>query len=70
MTRRKVHPRPRDYAIVQRAVEDGIRYGWRRVWKYHEGPTLPDDDATMDGVGEEMERAIMNELCEVWRFDD
>ena len=55
------------YAILQRAVEEGIGYGLRRVTKYREEP-----------IGEELERAlaahvesaVMSALCEVLNFGD
>lgn len=50
------------YAIIQRAIEDGIAHGIRRAKKYNDTPT---DDA----LCEHIEREIMNMLDEVVEFD-
>lgn len=54
------------YAVISRAVEEGIAYGWHRVLKYHIGKGIPDEARVQD----EMERAITNALCEVLKFDE
>jgi len=68
VTRRKIKPKPNEYAILSRAVEDGIRYGYRRCFKHRVEP-MTDSDADVEQAVEEIERAVMNEVCEVWRFD-
>lgn len=51
------------YRIMDEAVENGVRYGWRRAHKHTE---TPDEDMIVD----EINRAVMSELCEYLIFDD
>jgi hypothetical protein len=56
------------YAIISRAVEEGIAYGIGRLWKYNTGDTM-----TEDYMREHQDRiydAVMNDLCEVLEFRD
>ena len=50
------------YAVVQRAVEEGALYGWRRAHKHMDNP---DEDTATEAIAQ----AVMNELCEVLQFD-
>jgi len=52
-----------EYAILERAVEEGVAYGWRRAHKYEENPS----DLTLRN---EIEQAVMNSICEVFNFAD
>ena len=51
------------FSVVARAVEEGVRYGWRRAHKYAD---KPDEDAICEAV----ESAVMNAICEVVDFGD
>ena len=53
----------RTYAIVSRAVEEGVAHGLRRYVKYHE-------DIHQDAAAEHLEREVLNALCEVVDFED
>ena len=55
--------RARTYPILARAVEDGIAYGWQRAHKHTDTP-----DA--DHVKDQIEQAVMSEICEVFEFDE
>jgi hypothetical protein len=50
------------YKIMARAVEEGIRYGWNRAHKHTDSPTK---EHTID----EIEKAVMNELSEIFIFN-
>lgn len=63
----KARLRPDTYAIVSRAVEEGIAYGITRLWKHH-----PKDTMTEDQMRERQQAlidAVMNDLSEVVKFD-
>jgi hypothetical protein len=64
MSRRPVQGglRLKAYPVLQRAVEEGFRYGWGRAHKYTETPTQAHlEDAVTT--------AILNEICEYFEFD-
>ncbi len=70
MTARRVRPKPREFSIVQRAVEDGLRSAYMaHLWKHRDEP-LTGDEKDLDYFVEITSRDVMNELCEVWRFDE
>jgi DnaJ-class molecular chaperone len=51
------------YAVITRAVEEGVRYGWMRAHKHVDKP----DEHQMC---QEMENGVMNALCEVLNWGD
>lgn len=51
------------YAILERAVEEGVKYGYTRAFKHVENPT-------QDHIETEVVRAVMNQISEVFNFDD
>lgn len=53
----------RTYAVLARAVEEGVAMGLRRSRKHDEAPT---DDA----IAEHVEREVLGAICEVFRFDE
>lgn len=53
--------RPRTYAVLARAVEDGVSYGWQRAHKHSE---TPDAETVM----EQIIHGVLTEICE-W-FED
>ena len=50
------------YAVLARAVDEGIDYGWSRA---HKHCAEPDEIAIKCAVYE----AVMGAICEVFRFD-
>ena len=50
------------YNILQRAIEDGIMYGYQRAFKYTDVPTE-------DQIKQAMIDSVINEICEVIDFD-
>ena len=54
--------RANTYAILTRAVEEGIAYGWRRAHKYEDSPS----EAVIQDC---IDTAVMNAICEVFVFD-
>lgn len=50
------------YAVLQRAVEEGVACGLRRAHKHTDVPTS-------DAVEEAVERAVMEAICEYFSFD-
>jgi len=65
LKRTKTKPRPKAnlYEIIHRAVEAGLQYGYRRAFKYSDGP----DAEHIRTVALD---AIMLELSEVLDFGD
>lgn len=53
----------RPYPVLARAVEEGVAHGLTRARKHTEMPTV-------EVLQEEIERAVLNEICEVFDFDD
>lgn len=67
MARRKGIPvagrvRINTYAVIERAVEEGIEFGWGRAHKHTDTPTP-------EHVREAVHIAVMNELSDLLRFD-
>jgi hypothetical protein len=50
------------YGLVQRAVEEGIAKGYRRAFTHTDAPGE-------EALRESIDRAVMDALCEVLRFD-
>ncbi len=53
----------RAYEVLRRAVEEGIDYGWRRAHKHTDSP----NEAALK---DEVLQGILNEVCEVFAFDE
>jgi hypothetical protein len=51
------------YAIISRAVEEGIPGGYRRAFKHNDNPSE-------DQIFESIREYVMMELCEVLSFGD
>jgi hypothetical protein len=51
------------YTVIQRAVEEGVAYGYMRSYKYTDKPSK-------DTMITEIENAVMNELSEVLIYGD
>ena len=58
----------KDYAVLCRAIEDGIAYGLTRADKYAEADPLT--EAQRERVADKLEEAVLNEVCEWFDFDD
>ncbi len=54
------------YAVISRAVEEGIAYGYQRAHKHLDRGGV----ASADTIKAEIETAVMNALSEVIKFDD
>lgn len=57
------HIKFKTYAIIERAVEEGIAYGLNRAYKHT-------DDPSKEQIAMEIEQAVMSSLTEVIDFDD
>lgn len=55
--------RVKAYDLLEKAVEEGLAWGWQRAHKHTDTPTR-------DHVVENMEREIMNAIHEVFDFGD
>lgn len=55
--------KPNTYVIMERAVEEGTRLGYRRAFKHNENPT---EGAIVDAITE----AIMLTVSEVFVFQE
>lgn len=51
------------YRLVAAAIEDGIEAGWRRAHKHTDTPSP-------EGIKCEIDREIMNRLCEIFIFPE
>lgn len=51
------------FAVLDRAVETGIRAGWERAHKHTATPAPY-------AIQDEIARAVMNEICEYFKFDE
>lgn len=56
------------YAVISRAVEEGIGYGIGRLWKYHDSDTMT--EAYMREHEDAIYHAVTGALCEILRFGD
>lgn len=54
------------YAITTTAVEEGLTYGIRRLFKHEDGPFTEDQLLERKDT---LHDAVMNALCEVIEFD-
>jgi len=63
----KVRPKVNVYAVLERAVSEGISYGLHRHQKYAVKPLAAD---TRLSIEHQVRDAVMNALCEVVDFDD
>ncbi len=50
------------YAVIARAVEEGVAYGLTRAHKHTNRPSR-------EMLQEAIERAVLNDLCEVLQFE-
>lgn len=64
MTKRTV--KLQTYAIIARAVEEGVAYGLQRYYKY--SPCATTDAKMNQEVADTIEREVMNALCGVIDF--
>jgi len=55
--------KPNSYRVLDRAVEEGVEYGWNRAYKYTDTPGP-------DTIKEQIMIAVMNAICEYFTFDD
>lgn len=55
--------RVNSYAVLYRAIEEGIDYGWTRAHKHTDHP---DEAMTKDQILQ----GILNEVCAYFNFDD
>lgn len=51
------------YAVLDRAVEEGIRWGWERAHKHTATPSPSD-------IQDAIARAVMHEITEYFKFDE
>ena len=51
------------YRIIDDAVERAVTYGYRRAHKHADRPTE-------QHIVQEIQRAVMNDLCEILKFDE
>ena len=54
------------YPLVAEAVEGGVRYGLRRLFKHESGPF--GEDAVLERA-DTVTQAVLNELCDLIEFD-
>ncbi len=57
------HIRFKTYRLIERAVEEGIAYGYQRAHKHHDNPGK-------DHIAIEIEQAVMASLDEIIDFEN
>lgn len=57
----------KDYDVLQRAVEEGIAYGWRRAWKHAEQQP---EEAIAEEVRNQLHEAVISSISDWFHFDD
>lgn len=50
------------FVILEMAIEEGVRRGYRRAFKYQENPTEED-------IFNSLETCVMSQICEYFTFD-
>lgn len=55
--------RAREWEIMSRAVEEGVRVGWRRAHKHTTSPG--EEQIVLD-----IENAVLGAICEMFMFDN
>lgn len=55
--------RLRAYDLLERALEEGVAYGWRRAHKHEDNPSA-------EHIQEQIHNACLNALCEIMNFGD
>ena len=55
--------RPKFTPVLEQAIEKGVRYGYRRAFKYNETPS---EDEICNEVGEQ----VLNAIYDAFDFDD
>ena len=55
--------RAREYDVLSRAVEEGVRLGWQHAHKH-------DDQPSAEAIQERIEQDVLNAICEWFTFDD
>lgn len=53
----------KSYVIMERAVEEGIEFGWNRAYKHTESPEP-------ELIREKIAQEVMNAICDVFDFGD
>lgn len=59
--------RAKEYPLLCRVVEEGLRQGWRDHFKHEE---LEPSPATREPLLSVLEEAVLNALCEAFDLDD
>ena len=54
--------KPDYYAIISRAIEEGIQFGLNRAYKHTDTPSREE-------IADALETAILDQLCEFIRFE-
>ena len=53
----------KEYNLIAQCVETGVVLGWNRAHKHI-------DDPEPEHIREQIERAVLNEICEWFDFED
>jgi hypothetical protein len=55
--------RVKAWPVLERAVEEGVAYGWQRAHKHTDNPG---EDLILDDIGQ----AVMSSICEAFEIDE
>ncbi len=55
--------KPREYEVLDMAIENGVGAGWRAAHKHVEDPSA-------DQIRDAIETAVSDSICEWFEFDD
>lgn len=53
--------KPDEYRVMEMAVEEGVKYGFARAYKYHDAPNE-------DQMQEAVISAVMGSICDWFNF--
>lgn len=59
-----------EYKVLVEAVEQGIRYGIHRTFKYDDRPVGREELMARERTSGALAAAVINEICEWFEFDD
>lgn len=58
--------KPRDYVVLERALEEGVQLGLKRVFKHREDPLTEDQERVLT---EQLPEQILDVICEWFTFE-
>jgi hypothetical protein len=60
----------KSYAVLSHAIELGLAYGLRRLFKHRESPVMDVNELTSEVSLNAVHDAVMTEICEWFSFEE